>query len=391
MRHPRPRAKTRKVIVVTDLTRASRRDFLSGFFDAIGARFDWDLRLVQTPGEISAKTVRRWVAEGVSGAVVLDAWEAEALAALEASPISVIAVGARTGWFANRQENITFLRVDDVRLGAFAAECLTRLGAFNAFVFLPAREDDLWSRDRADGFLKALPTSRARTATVYRPSAHGPLADFLKSLRKPVAVFAACDRIAADALLELQNPQALIPRPITLLGVDDDRLVCDSLRPRLSSISPDHYNEGARAALELHALLSARAPKAARTILCAKMALHERESTAAVVPAAHLIARACEFIGRNATRGITPSDVAAYLGISRRLLDLRFGQLSEASVARTIRAAKLKAVKRELRTSRKTLSALAKDCGFANANYLKRLFLAETGLTLSGYRQFRRS
>ena len=121
------------------------------------------------------------------------------------------------------------------------------------------------------------------------------------------------------------------------------------------------------------------------------MALHERESTAAVVPAAHLIARACEFIGRNATRGITPSDVAAYLGISRRLLDLRFGQLSEASVARTIRAAKLKAVKRELRTSRKTLSALAKDCGFANANYLKRLFLAETGLTLSGYRQFRRS
>ena len=43
----------------------------------------------------------------------------------------------------------------------------------------------------------------------------------------------------------------------------------------------------------------------------------------------------------------------------------------------------MKALKSELLKSAERLSVIGRRCGFANANYLKRIFLAETGMTLS--------
>ena len=123
-----------------------------------------------------------------------------------------------------------------------------------------------------------------------------------------------------------------------------------------------------------------------RVIVLTKTDLAERASTAFVAPAARLISTAREFIEQNAVRGITPNDIAHHLGISRRLLDLRFGELTDVSVARMIRETKLKALKAELLKSSERISVIGRRCGFANANYLKRIFLADTGLTMAEWR-----
>ena len=205
-------------------------------------------------------------------------------------------------------------------------------------------------------------------------------------LEKPIAVFAACDRIAAPALVELQEGKVTVPELVAVLGVDDDKLICQSARPTLSSIRPGHYDEGVMAARKLNALMSARKPKPRQTILCTNVDLVERASTAFVAPAARLISAAREFISEHAVHGITPKDVAHHLGISRRLLDLRFEELNDVSVAQMIRSTKLRALKAELLKSRERLSVIGRRCGFANANYLKRIFLADTGLTMSEWR-----
>lgn len=235
------------------------------------------------------------------------------------------------------------------------------------------------------GFRDTLAKRHAKVLT-WRPDVHGACGDFLERLEKPIAVFAACDRIAASALTELQGRKSSVPSQIAVLGVDDDRIVCHSVRPRLSSIRPGHFDEGAMAARELNTLMTARKSKPRQTILCAKMDVTERASTVFVAPAARLISAAREFIEQNAVRGITPNDVAHHLGISRRLLDLRFEELCDSSVAMHIRATKLKALKAELLKSPERLSVIGRRCGFANANYLKRVFLAETGMTLSEWR-----
>lgn len=224
------------------------------------------------------------------------------------------------------------------------------------------------------------------TPITWNPDEHGELAGFLERLEKPIAVFAACDRIAAAALAELQEGKVPIPEQVAVLGVDDDRLICQSARPTLSSIRPGHYDEGVMAARKLNALMNARKPRSRQTILCTKMDLAERASTAFVAPAARLISTAREFIEQNAVRGITPNDVAHHLGISRRLLDLRFGELNDVSVSQMIRTTKLTALKAELLKSSERISIIGHRCGFANANYLKRIFLADTGLTMAAWR-----
>jgi AraC-like DNA-binding protein len=44
-------------------------------------------------------------------------------------------------------------------------------------------------------------------------------------------------------------------------------------------------------------------------------------------------------------------------------------------------------LKHELRSSRERILVIGKRCGFPNANYLKKLFLAETGMTMREWRR----
>ena len=112
-----------------------------------------------------------------------------------------------------------------------------------------------------------------------------------------------------------------------------------------------------------------------------------RESTAPLAPSALLVERARDFIRRNATHGITPGDIAGHLGVSRRLLDLRFSELSDETVSDAIRNAKLEAVKRLLLSTNAPIAAISRDCGFPNANHLRNIFAAATGTSMREWRR----
>ena len=185
----------------------------------------------------------------------------------------------------------------------------------------------------------------------------------------------------------MRNPVTLIPGKIALLGVDNDELLCNSTHPRLSSIRPDHYAEGAVAQRELEALMRARKPRPAKSLLCGRMEIVVRESTAPITPAARLMTHALEFIKRQAIHGIGPDDVADHLGISRRLLDLRFHELHSMSVARSILDVKLDAVKRLLAETDEYIVVISRKCGFPNPNHLKNVFAAKFGISMRDWRR----
>lgn len=378
-------SKLRKVLVIADLSRASRRDFLSGFFNAVDSGCNWNMHLLQSPDDLHNGILQKAIADGLDGIVILENWDSGSLADLESSNVSIVAIGAHDGWFARKTVQITFLRIDDEHVGAAAAEYFARHGTFNSYVFLPAKQTDIWSCGRETGFHNALARHNI-SAETWDPDLHGPLAEHLKRLEKPIAVFAACDRIAANALAEIQQTKLSVPSQVSILGVDDDKLICNSVRPHLSSIKPGHYDEGLLAARELNVLMNARKVKPRHSMLYAKTDIIERASTTYVAPAARILSEAKKYIEENATLGISPNDVAKHLGISRRLLDLRFGELSDTSVADLIRKKKLDTLKAELKHSSERLSTIGRRCGFPNATYLKKLFLSETGQTLSEWR-----
>ena len=79
--------------------------------------------------------------------------------------------------------------------------------------------------------------------------------------------------------------------------------------------------------------------------------------------------------------------VARHLGVSRRLLDLRFSELSDKSVSAAIRDVRIAAVKRLLTSTDCAIAAISRSCGFPNANHLRNLFAAETGMSMREWRR----
>ena len=91
-------------------------------------------------------------------------------------------------------------------------------------------------------------------------------------------------------------------------------------------------------------------------------------------------------VGNLARNAYYAVDVAAHLGVSRPLLDLRFRETQKESVGRLITDTKLAEVSRRLKDTRVAIGAIPDLCGFKNANALKNLFKKRYGMSMREYR-----
>ena len=126
------------------------------------------------------------------------------------------------------------------------------------------------------------------------------------------------------------------------------------------------------------------------TVRIGKVHIYQRGSTANLPPAVVLVSQAMEYIKAHATEGISTADVLAHLRVSRSLLDLRFRQVRKESVMDAILNIRLEAVKRGLAATNRSILAIGTDCGFGNADYLKRLFKGRFGMSMRDYRRLTR-
>ena len=93
-----------------------------------------------------------------------------------------------------------------------------------------------------------------------------------------------------------------------------------------------------------------------------------------------------EIIAARALTGLSSDILASELGISRRLLDQRFRQITGRSVRDSVEALRLDNVKRLLKGSVLTHQEIAASSGFSSAVYLETVFVKRFGMTMSSYR-----
>lgn len=291
--------------------------------------------------------------------------------------------------FKEQPHNLSHVRTDDGEIGFKAADYFMSIGRFRSFGYIPAYTDKAWSVKRGRAFALRL-KRKGRDCKMFKPGkdkSEG-LEAWLKSLPKPTAIFCAWDTIAADAAYVAQKAKIRIPSQIVLLGVDNDEIYCTSASTPLSSIEFDAENEGGMAADLMLKMLSSRKAALPRTICCGTVKrVVERESTRPPAPAAVLIERALKFIDENAVKGIGPQDVAAHLGISRTLLDLRFRETATGTVGELIMRRRLSVLSALLRKSKRPICRLVEECGFGNAKYAKAVFKKRLGMTMREYRR----
>ena len=99
-----------------------------------------------------------------------------------------------------------------------------------------------------------------------------------------------------------------------------------------------------------------------------------------------MVLKAEEFIRGHAGENIQVDDVARHLGVSRRLLDLRFREVTGRTVLDAIHAEQLENVRHLLRTTSLSITEISRLYSFRSENHLKRLFKQTFGLTMSAMR-----
>ena len=386
--------KIRNVIVAVNLVDASWRDFLTGFFDYARTGVHWNIKLIQSSGELSEAIRNRDVLSRTNGVVAGIRADTATVDVFNETKVPLVLVGTEDERLARRADT-TVVRHDNEDIGSFSAKHFLFLGNFNSFGFVTTQDNAPWARLRACGYRKTLEANGHTSHFFKSPFPSGSEEDlkrlmrWVRELPKPAAVFVAYDRRAIDVLTACKDAGLSVPGQVAVIGVDNDRLLCDFADPPLSSIAPDHEEEGRIAARTLDAMMNERPRKRPDRILITGKRIVERESARQTTPATALLRRATDYIARNAAKNIKTADVAQHLGVSRSLLDLRFREANGKTTSTFIAETRLAEVKRRLRKTRQSIRGISRECGFANPNHLKNLFKRHFGMSMRDYRNAR--
>lgn len=376
--------KSKRVIVVTNVEKMSRRDCLNGIFRFTRECAPWSLRILQADERMNLRELSGADLANFDGVITSESCADDAMAASRRFNLPVVMVGTRAEAGGRRAPRVASVRIDDAEIGRFGAERLCAYGRFASCAFVWPKQESEWAKLRGASFQHEF---RRRCRCSF--SGHvgdEQLEEWLVSLPKPAAVMAANDTLAFSVLGAANTAAIPIPQAVAVIGVDNDVFLCDMAKPALSSILPDHEEVGFAAARELHRLMMHDSGAKPRTILCRSHKFVERESSRHIAPAARVIREASAFIAAYARRGIVPLDVARHLGVSRRLLDLRFHEFSGKTVMGTIRDCQLDAVKDMLAKTALPIRQITDSCGFSGEAYPKDLFRRRFGMSMRQWR-----
>lgn len=376
--------KTRNVLVLLWSSKASVRTFLSGFVTCARKRKNWIIHLHDAT-DLDHPPFKRKIRAGAYDGIVVNEDTFLVHPEIASNPKTALVLHA-TYDPARRKagDNLVYIQQNNAITGAFGADYLLRHGAFASYAFVPVFPERSWSKIRAESFAERITRKRGKC---FVHDGRVSLVSFLRSLPKPAAVMAACDRVALQVLECCRKEGFKVPEKIAVLGVDNDELICEFARPSLTSIhhTPPE-NCGMLAARALDSIFRGKRYEKPGLFEDNQLAVAERESCAQLPPAKHIAYAAMEYIQKNATRDVRVPDVVKTLGVSTRLASMRFREIFDKSILEAIVECRLKEVERRLTTSRLPISKIAALCNFDDLSYLGRIFRKRHGVTMSQFR-----
>ena len=377
------RTKRKKVFIALKMAGIAGQGKLAGVFrylqEKYGDRSPWDVQLVRTRAELTEAAVRQSVADGTDGFIVSIPDAEDAVPPLAEAKTPTIVMDIHSAALERRMANIAFIRNSADAIGREAAHFLLGQGMARSYAFLHSDPMTDWSRARFETFKRMLNDNGLWCDELFAP-------DAAVKLKRPAAVLAANDDRAFDLVKTLSARRIAVPREVTVLGVDNDTLICENAHPRLSSVQPDFLEEGRLAAETLDNMMRGTAPTK-RILLVGVKGIVQRESTAEQSNAGRLVQKAVAYIDGHALEGIGVTDVVRHLKCSRRLADLRFRELQGRTILEAITERRLDEVKRRLAATREKMDAIATACGYANPTYLKNLFKKRYGIPMRDFRK----
>jgi len=281
-----------------------------------------------------------------------------------------------------------------------AADFFTQAGFINfAFCGYPG----IFFSDRRSTAFTQILASRGQEVSVYQPPPkvsasinlqfremrgleyEPALAAWLSRLSKPVAILACNDTRGQQIITACRDLGIAMPSEVSVIGVDNDDILCRLCRPTLTSISPDTEGIGLLASEMLTRILDGETVEP-RLYYHPPLRVVERQSTDITTAENPMVVAASRIIRDRACHGISVEQVCELAGCSRSTLDNLFKKHLGRPVAGEMLRVRLNRGMRLLENTNQSVEEVGRECGLNSATYFCRFFKRETGTTPALYR-----
>ena len=377
--HPLAR---RRVLVLVQGVQHYGREILRGIIDSSRRHREWELLFdVQRDPDLRGLGRRRF--EGV---------------------ISEFADPRRARWIARQRvprvvisgprqvPGCGWVVADNRKVGRLAFEHLYERG-LRQFAVLGYR-DAHSSQQRIAGLIEAANARGLDTSAIHvrilpaqrefdaeRPA----LIPWIRSLPRPVGVFAATIDLARMASLCCQESGRRVPDEVAILGCGADPLVSDMSEPPLSSIDHGPRRIGFESAELLHRMLGG-APAPDRPVIIDPVGVVTRESTDVEATSDPRIARAIRLIRTGATRGLTVEAILDEIAMGRRSFEVGFRRVVGRTPHQQIIRVRMDHARHLLQGTSMSLDEVARACGYRYSSQFSAAFRKHAGMTPSVFR-----
>ena len=379
-------AQRRSVALLIETSNAYARGVLEGIIEYIRHHERWSLFLPeQERGASPPNWLNRWKGDGIIARIETD----EIARVMRKTRLPVVDVSA-----GRHLPDVPWVETDDEAIAAVAAEHLIERG-FRHLAFCGDAGFN-WSTWRQQHFERIVREAgceyhahnsipRMDSSYSWNREKRG-LATWLKRLPRPVGIM-ACYDIKAQQLLEVcRELDIAVPEEVAVLGVDNDRLLCDLADPPLSSVICNTHRTGYEAASLLDRMMSGE-KIGSKSVLLKPLEIETRQSTEILAIDDSEVAKAVRFIRENATSGINVSDVLREVPLSRCILENRFRKILGRTPHEEITRLRIDRIKRLLVETDLALSEIAVRTGFQHDEYMTVAFKKAVGMPPSKYRQ----
>ncbi len=295
-----------------------------------------------------------------------------------------------------RFENIPNITGDYRKTGKMAAEFFLNKG-FQHFAFYGYR-DTVWSQERCEGFYECIAERGfGNNFHAYQEQSLDdlwfyeapPLLSWLKSLPHPTALM-ACDDNQGNRITEICKVNNIkVPDKIAILGVDNDEIICNLSDPPLSSISHNIVRGGFEAVELIDRLLNDEENNRQdmQDVVIQPINIVNRLSTDFYSTTDMHIHTALKYIHQNIASDITVSDIVKQVPLSRRLLEIRFKQVTQQSIHKYIFNLRMERFAQLLLASDAPIADVAEQVGINNLKNLSRQFKILKKVSPNEYRK----
>lgn len=382
--------RTYNVLLAFERSQKANREKTAGIIAYAGARPDWVLHFI--PPNLSPRETERTNARlKPDGAIITTTVRGTSF------PCPVIGLDG----MSHAPSTCADISCDDRAVGRIAAETLLQHG-FRHFAYLGVNDkpEIPHSELRRTAFADAVRLGGGSSevpafAYDYFASRNlesaDLLAEWLKRLPKPCGLFAYNDFLCQSLLPICNHIGVKVPEQLGVIGVDNELDICENSNPTLSSIEPDFFGAGYRAAELLDRFIRKGQPKRLRSFRYGIKTVCRRMSTAGVAGPMLFAARVAERIRTSEGKDITVRSLAEEFGLSERTLENRFKSRLGKGLKDEIIRARLESVTRLLSSGSVPIGSIAAMTGFGSSENLRTAFRKRYHMTLGEYRRTSRS